>query len=125
MAPRGAILYAVVRASAADMADVSSEIMALEIAIKDKLAAAFRPRALRVVNESHLHAGHAGSPGGGESHFSVLVVADAFAGKTRLERHRLVNETLAEELSGGVHALAIRAMTPAEFDEARKLSAGQ
>jgi len=98
--------------------------MALESAIQVKLTAAFSPRALRVVNESHLHEGHANSPGSGESHFSVLVVSDAFDGKSRLQRHRMVNKALAEELEGGVHALAIRAMTPAEYDEAKKLALG-
>ena len=94
--------------------------MALESAIKDKLAAAFEPAELRVVNESRLHEDHASSPGTGESHFAVLVVSDAFAGKTRLERHRLVNEALAAELASGVHALAVQAMTPEEYEETQR-----
>jgi BolA family transcriptional regulator, general stress-responsive regulator len=99
--------------------------MAIERAIEEKLVNGFAPSELRVVNESHLHEGHAGSPGGGESHFSVLIVSEAFAGKSRLERHRLVNAALAEEIAGGIHALAIRAMTPGEFAEARRLASDQ
>ena len=86
--------------------------MSLESAIREKLAQAFQPTRLEVLNESHLHAGHRGSPGTGESHFRVLVVSAAFAGKSRVDRHRLINETLAAELKGGVHALAIKAYAP-------------
>ena len=92
--------------------DVSA--MSIEDQIREKLNLAFAPVALEVVNDSHRHAGHAGSPGSGESHFSVLVVSDRFAGKSRVERHRMVNEVLAEELSGKIHALAISALTPEE-----------
>ena len=67
-----------------------------------------------MVNESHLHAGHRSSPGTGESHFRVLIVSDAFAGKSRVERHRIVNEVLRDELKDGVHALAIKACAPGE-----------
>ena len=82
--------------------------------IEAKLTEVFRPARLEVVNESHLHAGHANSPGTGESHFRVLVVSDAFKGKSRVERHRMVNSALDDELAGGVHALAVKAMTPEE-----------
>ena len=82
--------------------------------ITEKLAAAFAPQSLQVVDESHQHVGHAGHRPGGESHFRVYIVAEAFKGKTRLERHRMVNETLAAELKGGVHALAIHASAPGE-----------
>ena len=88
--------------------------MRMENSIREKLAQAFAPAELQVVNDSHHHAGHASSPGTGESHFSVMVVSDAFAGKSRLERHRMVNDVLAEELKGPVHALAISALTPEE-----------
>ena len=88
--------------------------MSVEDQIREKLTLAFAPTALEVVNDSHRHAGHAGSPGTGESHFSINVVSAAFAGKTRLERHRMVNEVLAEELTGPVHALAISALAPEE-----------
>ena len=63
--------------------------MRMENSIREKLAQAFAPAKLQVVNDSHHHAGHASSPGTGESHFSVMVVSEAFAGKSRLERHRM------------------------------------
>ena len=88
--------------------------MSLESSIRDKLVQAFQPTRLEVLNESHLHVGHRGSPGTGESHFRVLVVSEVFTGKSRVERHRLINETLAAELQGGVHALAIKAYAPGE-----------
>jgi len=88
--------------------------MSVEDSIRTKLTAAFAPVSLEVVNDSHRHAGHASSPGTGESHFSVRVVAPAFAGKSRVERHRMVNEALADLLSGKVHALAIQALAPGE-----------
>jgi stress-induced morphogen len=88
--------------------------MRAEDSITQKLRQAFAPVALEVVNDSHRHAGHAGSPGSGESHFSIEVVSDRFAGKSRVERHRMVNEVLAEELKGRIHALAIKALTPEE-----------
>ena len=67
-----------------------------------------------MINESDLHAGHRGSPGTGESHFRVLIVSPMFAGKSRLERHRLVNEVLAAELDGKVHALALELHAPGD-----------
>jgi stress-induced morphogen len=88
--------------------------MRVEDVIKEKLRAAFAPDEIQVVNDSHRHAGHGSSPGTGESHFSVLVVATAFAGKSRLDRHRMVNAALAAELAGPVHALAITALAPGE-----------
>ena len=88
--------------------------MSVEAAIREKLMQALQPTRLDVVNESHLHAGHRTSPGTGESHFRVLVVSQAFAGKSRIERHRLINDTLAAELKGKVHALAIKAYAPGE-----------
>jgi BolA protein len=82
--------------------------------IEEKLTRAFQPENLSVVDESHLHAGHAGARPGGETHFRVNVVAAAFAGKNRVERHRMVNSVLAEELAGPVHALAIHPAAPGE-----------
>jgi len=86
--------------------------MSIESSIREKLSRAFRPLHLEVVNESHRHAGHAGSPGTGESHFAVAIVSEVFTGKSRIERHRLVNAELAEEFAAGVHALAIKAYAP-------------
>ena len=88
--------------------------MATRDLITEKLTLAFAPARLKVDDESHLHAGHAGHRPGGETHFSVYIVADAFAGKSRLERHRMVNDALSNELAGGVHALAIHAAAPGE-----------
>jgi BolA family transcriptional regulator, general stress-responsive regulator len=88
--------------------------MSVEAVIREKLTQALQPTRLDVVNESHLHAGHRTSPGTGESHFRVLVVSQAFAGKSRIDRHRIVNDTLAAELKGRVHALAIKAYAPGE-----------
>jgi BolA protein len=67
-----------------------------------------------VVNESHMHAGHASSPGTGESHFRVLVVSPLFKGISRVERHRMVNAALANLLRHKVHAMAIKALAPDE-----------
>ncbi|MEW5963195.1 MAG: BolA family protein [Pseudomonadota bacterium] len=88
--------------------------MTAEQAMREKLMVALTPTRLDVVNESHLHAGHRSSPGTGESHFRLLIVSPAFAGKSRVERHRMVNEALAEELKGRVHALAMRTYAPGE-----------
>jgi BolA protein len=82
--------------------------------IMDKLTAAFAPARLDVLDESHLHVGHAGHRPGGETHFRIRIVAQAFAGKSRLERHRMINQTLSNELNAGVHALAIQALAPGE-----------
>ena len=88
--------------------------MSVEATIREKLLQAFAPTRLEVVNESHLHAGHRTSPGTGESHFRVLIVSAAFTGASRITRHRSVNATLAAELEGKVHALALRTYAPGE-----------
>ena len=88
--------------------------MSVEASIREKLVQALQPTRLDVVNESHLHAGHRSSPGTGDSHYRVLVVSAAFAGKSRIDRHRMVNDALAAELKGKVHALAIKAYAPDE-----------
>jgi BolA protein len=85
--------------------------------IAQKLQAAFSPSQLEVVDESHKHAGHAGARPGGETHFQVRIVAGAFQGTSLLDRHRLVNETLAQELAGPVHALSITALSISEADK--------
>ena len=88
--------------------------MRVKAAIEKKLAEGLTPRRLDVVDESHLHAGHAGARDGGESHFRVEIVAAAFAGLSRVARQRLVYGLLAEELKGPIHALALRTLTPEE-----------
>ena len=80
----------------------------------EKLTAAFGPESVRVEDESHRHEGHAGHRPGGQTHFRVHIVAAAFRGKSRLERHRMINDALAAEIQGGVHALAIHASAPGE-----------
>lgn len=90
--------------------------------IEQKLSQKFMPEKLDVIDESHLHAGHhhaesehhAAFDGSGETHFRVRLISESFAGKTRVARHRAVNEALKAELEGGVHALAIEAAAPGE-----------
>ena len=82
--------------------------------ITAKLTAALSPERLVVTDESENHRGHGGWREGGETHFRVEVVASAFAGRSRVERHRMVNAALAEELAERVHALAIVARAPGE-----------
>ncbi|WP_461621562.1 BolA family protein [Bradyrhizobium sp. 23AC] len=88
--------------------------MVMKDTISNKLQEAFTPESLEVVDESHLHEGHAGHRPGGETHFRVYIVSQAFKGKSRVERHRMINSALAAELSGSVHALAIQAKAPGE-----------
>lgn len=83
--------------------------MSVEDTIRSKLTEAFNPAELEVINESHLHAGHAGSPGTGSSHFNVRIVASAFDGLSRVDRQRKVYAVLKDELAGPVHALALSA----------------
>jgi BolA protein len=90
--------------------------MRTEDTITKKLTEAFAPQSLKVVDESHQHEGHAGHRPGGQTHFRVYIVSELFKGMTRLQRHRLVNEALVDELKGGVHALAIHAEAPGEGD---------
>jgi len=88
--------------------------MPVKDVIAEKLSAAFAPQRLDVQDESHLHEGHAGHRPGGQTHFRVTIVSELFLGKSRIERHRMVNQALAAELSSGVHALAIHASAPGE-----------
>lgn len=78
------------------------------------LAAAFAPARLDVVNDSASHHGHAGDDGSGESHFTIVIESDAFIGKGRLERQRMVNRALGDIPGTRVHAVAIRAFAPGE-----------
>jgi BolA protein len=88
--------------------------MSVKDTLTQKLHEAFTPDSLDVIDESKLHEGHAGHAGRDETHFRVNIVSAAFAGKSRLDRHRMVNELLAAELKAGVHALAIKAQAPGE-----------
>ena len=82
--------------------------------VREKLMLELRPTRLDVINESELHAGHRSSPGTGESHFRILVVSSAFEGKSRVDRQRIVNDLLKDEISGGIHALALATVAPGE-----------
>lgn len=94
--------------------------MSIQKAIEEKLTAQFAPERLEVVNESHLHAGHHHHgrqetfDGTCETHFRVRIVSRVFEGMSRLERHRAINNALAEELQRGVHALALEPAAPGE-----------
>ena len=96
--------------------------MSIQATMETKLKQAYSPERLVVLNESHLHAGHHHEDSGhhvtydgtGETHFRVRIVSDVFAGMSRIDRHRSVNALLADELNGGVHALAIEPAAPGE-----------
>lgn len=88
--------------------------MSAEASMREKLMVGLAPTRLDIINESELHAGHRSSPGTGESHFRIVVVSPAFAGKSRVERHRMVNALLTDELVGRVHALALKTYAPGE-----------
>ncbi|PMS16308.1 BolA family transcriptional regulator [Trinickia dabaoshanensis] len=81
--------------------------------IEARLSAALAPESVAVRDDSAQHAGHAGAAAGG--HYTVTIVAAAFAGKPRVARHRLVYDALADVMQRGIHALAIMAYTPEEF----------
>ena len=82
--------------------------------IERLLAAGFSPTRLEVINDSARHHGHAGDDGSGESHFTVEIESAQFAGKSRLERQRMVNRVLGDLPGQRVHALAIKARAPGE-----------
>lgn len=88
--------------------------MSAEARLREKLIVALNPIRLDVINESEMHAGHRSSPGTGESHFRILIVSEAFAGKSRVERHRMVNGALGDEVGGRIHALALSTFAPGE-----------
>jgi BolA protein len=93
---------------------MSTPEMSTRDTITNKLREAFVPESLEVTDESNLHAGHAGHHAGGETHFRLYIVSPAFKGKSRIERHRMINAALSKELAGSVHALAIHAQAPGE-----------
>lgn len=86
--------------------------------MRDKLRAAFPSASIDIIDESHLHKGHAGAREGGESHFRVRIIGTEFAGLRRLERQRRVHAVLATELEGPVHALSLQLLTPEEASRA-------
>lgn len=86
--------------------------MSMTSIIREKLQTSLNPISLEVINESEMHAGHAGSPGTGESHFRVKITSECFIGQTRLKCHQMINEILKEELKNKIHALAIETKAP-------------
>ena len=96
--------------------------MSIQETIESKLRDTFAPERMAVINESHLHAGHHHTASGhhevfdgeGETHFRVRIVAEAFSGMSRIDRHRAVNRALSAELDAGLHALAIETAAPGE-----------
>jgi len=93
------------------------QAMTLRARITRKLGEAFAPLSLDVIDESDRHVGHSGHRPGGETHFRIHIVSEAFRGKPRLARHRMIYDALADELKDGVHALAIDAAVPSERKE--------
>ncbi|WP_220720535.1 BolA family protein [Agarivorans litoreus] len=91
--------------------------MRVETLITNKLQQHFAPTHLEVVNESNMH----NVPAGSESHFKVTIVSEAFEGKRLLQRHRAVNQLLAEELKNEIHALAMHTFTPAQWAEQQQI----
>ncbi|GDY24922.1 MULTISPECIES: BolA family protein [unclassified Agarivorans] len=87
--------------------------MRVETLITDKLQQHFSPSYLEVVNESNMH----NVPAGSESHFKVTIVSTEFEGKRLLQRHRAVNQLLANELQNDIHALAMHTYTPSQWAE--------
>ena len=83
--------------------------------IENILREGLKPVEIQVVDQSHLHEGHAGARPGGESHFLVRIVASAFSGQSRVARHRMVNDLLAELLENQVHALSLKLSSPEEM----------
>ncbi len=82
--------------------------------IRRKLERALAPERLVIEDQSHFHIGHAGAREGGESHFRLEIVAEAFEGASRIDRERMIHRCLAEELAGPIHALSIAARAPGE-----------
>lgn len=94
--------------------------MNTESTIEQKLRSQLQPSHLDVINESHMHS----VPANSETHFKIVIATDAFEGETLIKRHRTINKLLAEELAGGVHALALHTMTPQEWEKKQGIVAG-
>ena len=92
--------------------------MSVADVIRKKLTDTFSPARLDVIDESGRHAGHVGGRPGGETHFRVEIVSATFAGRSRVDRQRLVYVALAAEMGNPVHALSIQATTPEEAQKA-------
>ena len=90
------------------------ESQSVAMRLREKLQRHFNPVELIVIDESAQHAGHAGARQGGESHFRVRIVSVDFAGASRVERQRRVYSVVKDEISAGLHALALTTLTPDE-----------
>lgn len=97
-----------------DTASAAPAPVPLADIIAERLTVALAPTRLDVSNDSHLHAGHMGDDGTGETHFTVTVESPSFAGQNRVARQRAVNHALADLLATRIHALAIKARAPGE-----------
>ena len=86
----------------------------LAIEMEERLIAAFSPTHLNIINDSASHHGHSGDDGSGESHFTLEIEAEAFAGQSRVNRQRMVNKALGDLPGQRIHALAIKAKAPGE-----------
>jgi len=86
--------------------------------IEERLRAELRALHVEVIDESHLHAGHAGAASGG-GHFRTFIVASVFEGVSAVQAQRLVYQALADEMGGEIHALSIKTATPAEWNPER------
>lgn len=84
--------------------------------IRQRLAS-LTPQGLEIFDDSHEHAGHAGARESGGGHFQVFIVSDAFEGKNKVARHRMIYQAVSDLMPAKIHALAIRACTPAELDD--------
>lgn len=93
--------------------------MSITNVMKEKLKTALNPTFLDLIDESHLHAGHVGANPEGESHFQLVIVSDKFEGVSRVQRQRMVYDILSEEMSGRVHALAMKTLTLKEYETAQ------
>ncbi|MEL6957651.1 MAG: BolA family protein [Pseudomonadota bacterium] len=82
--------------------------MSLEDEIRTRLQDAFAPDHLNVINESHLHAGHAGDDGTGESHWRVEISSPSFAGQSRIAKHRALHGALGRDIMARIHALSLK-----------------
>ncbi|KAH9247769.1 hypothetical protein BASA81_014607 [Batrachochytrium salamandrivorans] len=92
------------------------------LSIQTKINHALAPTLLNIIDDSAKHKGHAGLKGlrPAETHFRLVVVSDAFAAKSLVQRHRLIYEILDQEMKGGVHALSLTTKTPDEFESTKK-----
>ena len=88
--------------------------MTMKQRIEASLTAGLAPITLDVLDESDQHEGHSGARAGGETHYRINIVADGFAGKSKVQRHRMVYALLKDEIAAGVHALALKTRAPGE-----------